>query len=65
MQLCEELTGKNMCKIGDLSDPTFTFRLFEKYADTLIHYAEQPSAPYSIQILNPPNIHFKTIWGDL
>jgi len=36
--------------IGDLSEYNFTLRVFkEVIPDTIIHYAEQPSAPYSMR----------------
>lgn len=35
--------------IGDLTDWSFVARVFQSYCpDTVIHYAEQPSAPYSM-----------------
>lgn len=38
--------------VGDLCDGTFVGRVFEEFQpDAIVHYAEQPSAPYSM--LNP------------
>ncbi len=35
--------------IGDLTDWSFTARIFQDFQpDTIVHYAEQPSAPYSM-----------------
>lgn len=48
--LWEEKSGcKVTVRAGDLQDWTFMSGLFEEFQpDTIIHYAEQPSAPYSM-----------------
>ncbi len=45
-----EHTGKDMqVYIGDLCDSTYLGRVFAEFQpDTVVHYAEQPSAPYSM-----------------
>jgi UDP-sulfoquinovose synthase len=50
VEVFRNLTDKNInFKIGDLSDPEFTFAVFkDAMPETIIHYAEQPSAPYSM-----------------
>ncbi|KAA9005057.1 NAD-dependent epimerase/dehydratase family protein [Histidinibacterium aquaticum] len=46
----EESLGKRVeVRIGDLDDWSFVSSLFEEFKpDSIIHYAEQPSAPYSM-----------------
>jgi UDP-sulfoquinovose synthase len=46
-----KLTGKNIrMKVGDLTNHRFVAQLLEEFKpDSIIHYAEQPSAPYSMQ----------------
>lgn len=46
----KSLTGKNInVHIGDVANYEFLLSLFKEYnPDTVIHYAEQPSAPYSM-----------------
>ncbi|UJS16846.1 MAG: NAD-dependent epimerase/dehydratase family protein [Candidatus Jettenia sp.] len=46
----EELTGKKInIHIGDATNYTFLLRIFKEYKpEAVIHYAEQPSAPYSM-----------------
>jgi UDP-sulfoquinovose synthase len=46
----KDITGKNIqVHIGDVTDYAFLSSLFKEYVpDTVIHYAEQPSAPYSM-----------------
>ncbi len=46
----KDITGKNIhVHIGDVTDYAFLSFLFKEYVpDTVIHYAEQPSAPYSM-----------------
>lgn len=48
--LWRDKTGKTIdVYIGDVTDYTFLKSIFEKYKpDAVIHYAEQPSAPYSM-----------------
>jgi UDP-sulfoquinovose synthase len=59
-------------RIGDLSDPDFMFELFkETDPETVIHYAEQPSAPYSMRSFrearetfqNNLDVTFNCIWA--
>jgi len=49
-KIWEEITGKKIyVHIGDVTDYQFLKSIFEEYnPDTVIHYAEQPSAPYSM-----------------
>jgi len=71
----EATTGKRIdVEIGDLSDPNFTLDLFERLKpDTVVHYAEQPSAPYSMRgfdeaymtLDNNLKVTFNVIWGVL
>lgn len=48
--LWADASGKSMdVYIGDLNDWSFINKVFSQYQpDTIIHYAEQPSAPYSM-----------------
>jgi UDP-sulfoquinovose synthase len=45
-----ELTGKRLpIYVGDLCDPVFTHQMVADFApDTIVHFAEQRSAPYSM-----------------
>src|SRR5580658_558531 len=71
--LFEQLTGQTIAvEIGDCCDFAFLSRLVEKFApDVLVHYAEQPSAPYSMMgydqahatLSNNLNATFNTIWA--
>ena len=47
----QELTGKAVhLRVGDLTNHRFAYNLFEDVKpDAVVHYAEQPSAPYSMQ----------------
>ena len=47
----EELTGKTInFEIGDLQNHRFVYNTISKFIpDAIIHYGEQPSAPYSMQ----------------
>jgi len=49
-RIWEEITGKKInIHIGDVTDYYFLKSIFEEYKpDVVIHYAEQPSAPYSM-----------------
>lgn len=49
-KLWEEITGKRIeVHIGDVTHFELLLRLFKEYQpDAVIHYAEQPSAPYSM-----------------
>ena len=72
-ELFKATTGKSIdVKIGDLADYRFTERLFKDFApETVIHYAEQPSAPYSmagfeearLTLRNNLDVTFNLIWG--
>lgn len=46
-----EVTGKTMrMKVGDLCNHRFVYKLLDEVKpEAIIHYAEQPSAPYSMQ----------------
>lgn len=50
-KIWQKKSGKTIeIEIGDLCDWDFVAGLFEKYRpDALVHYAEQPSAPYSMK----------------
>jgi UDP-sulfoquinovose synthase len=47
----KEVTGKTIkMKVGDLCNHRFVYKLLEEVKpDAIVHYAEQPSAPYSMQ----------------
>ena len=72
-KIFEEVSGHKVdVEIGDLSDADFCLGLFEKYKpDAVVHYAEQPSAPYSMRgfaeaqktLNNNLNVTFNVIWG--
>lgn len=49
-KIWEEITGKGISvHIGDVTDYEFLLSVFKKYnPEVVIHYAEQPSAPYSM-----------------
>lgn len=49
-KIWEEKTGKRISvHIGDVTNYDFLLSIFKKYnPDTVVHYAEQPSAPYSM-----------------
>jgi UDP-sulfoquinovose synthase len=73
VEIFKAVSGKNIgVEIGDLADPKFCLGLFEKYQpDAVVHYAEQPSAPYSMRgfteasktLNNNLNVTFNVIWG--
>lgn len=46
----EEISGRRIAVgIGDIADYRFLLRIFREFhPDTVVHYAEQPSAPYSM-----------------
>ena len=59
-------------RIGDLTDPDFMFSIVQSFKpDTIIHYAEQPSAPYSMRgfkearktFQNNLDVTFNCIWA--
>jgi UDP-sulfoquinovose synthase len=66
-------SGKTIkVKIGDLADPDFMFDLVrEAQPEAIIHYAEQPSAPYSMRgfrearetFKNNLDVTFNCIWA--
>jgi len=47
----KEVAGRDiLLKVGDLANHRFVYTLFEAFKpDSIIHYGEQPSAPYSMQ----------------
>jgi UDP-sulfoquinovose synthase len=49
-RIWQELTGKKInVRIGDITDYGFISDIFDKFKpEVVIHYAEQPSAPYSM-----------------
>lgn len=69
----EELTGKKIeVFIGDLADPDVMFDMVRAFQpDTIVHYAEQPSAPYSMRgfaearetFRNNLDVTFNVIWA--
>jgi UDP-sulfoquinovose synthase len=50
VKIWKEKSGKTIdVYIGDLNDWSFTSQVFSEFKpDTIVHYAEQPSAPYSM-----------------
>ena len=72
-RLFQELYGHEIkVRIGDLADPDFMFSVVRNVMpDTIIHYAEQPSAPYSMigfqearqTLQNNLNVTFNCIWA--
>lgn len=61
-------------RIGDLKDPDFMFEVVRDFMpDTIVHYAEQPSAPYSMRgfrearetFQNNLDVTFNCIWAVL
>ena len=73
--LFKELTGKEiLVEIGDCADSVFMLGLFRDFKpETVVHYAEQPSAPYSMRgfgearltLNNNLNVTFNTIFAVL
>lgn len=71
----EQNFGKKIqMSIGDLANSKFMFELVEQFSpDTIIHFAEQPSAPYSMKgfeegfftLSNNLNVTFNCIWAIL
>jgi UDP-sulfoquinovose synthase len=49
--LWKEITGREIgMTVGDLTNHRFIYGVLEEFQpDTIVHYAEQPSAPYSMQ----------------
>ena len=72
-KIFEKITGfKIISKICDLSKPQVMFDLVRDFMpDTIIHYAEQPSAPYSMRSFNEAHetfhnnlgVTFNCIWA--
>ncbi len=72
-RLFEAVSGKRIrVEIGDCADYRFLERLVRDYApETVVHYAEQPSAPYSMMgfdqarmtLNNNLNVTFNLIWA--
>lgn len=66
-------TGKDIrVRIGDLAEPEFMFEVVQYVQpDVIIHYAEQPSAPYSMRgfrearqtLKNNLDVTFNCIWA--
>ena len=59
-------------RIGDLADPEFAFSVVKEVnPDCIVHYAEQPSAPYSMRgfeearvtLKNNFDVTFNVIWA--
>lgn len=51
VRLWSEVTGRDIAvAVGDIAEnPRFVYRVFENFQpDAIVHYAEQPSAPYSM-----------------
>ncbi len=64
--------GRIAVEIADCADPKEMDRIFETFVPgAVVHYAEQPSAPYSMQnesaarltLQNNLNVTFNVIWG--
>ena len=74
-ELFEAITGKHIdVEIADCTDYRFMQRLFEEFRpEAVVHYAEQPSAPYSMigydeahkTLNNNLNATFNVIWAVL
>lgn len=69
---CERTGIEIETRVGDCSDGSFMMDLFsEQKPDVVVHYAEQPSAPYSMRgfreaeltLRNNLNATFNTIWA--
>ena len=60
-RIFEELSGNKIeVKIGDCSDYSFLLSLIKNFnPETIIHYAEQPSAPYSMSNYKSAYLTFK------
>lgn len=74
-RIFQETTGHHLqCSIVDLTDPAQTERLFGEFQPhAVVHYAEQPSAPYSMKgfdearltLKNNLDTTFNVIWAIL
>lgn len=72
-EIFEAVSGHEIAvEIGDLAEYRFVERLFREYEpDAVVHYAEQPSAPYSmigfdearLTLNNNLNVTFNVIFG--
>lgn len=51
VQRWKELTGKSIAlHVGDICNHRFVYKVFEDFKpDAIVHYGEQPSAPYSME----------------
>jgi UDP-sulfoquinovose synthase len=60
-ELWKDKTGQQIhVRIGDLCDWDFVSRIFQEFQpDVLIHYAEQPSAPYSMKDRQTASLTFQ------
>lgn len=59
----KEVTGRNIqLKVGDLTNHRFVYTLFEAFKpEAIVHYGEQPSAPYSMQSRRQQSIRRQTM----
>lgn len=72
-EIFESVSGKKIhVEIGDCADMRFMTRVFQTFQpDTVVHYAEQPSAPYSMigfdearkTLNNNLNATFNVVWA--
>ena len=64
-ELWHQKTGKHIAiRIGDLCDWDFVSTIFQEFKpDALIHYAEQPSAPYSMKDRTTATLTFNNNLG--
>jgi UDP-sulfoquinovose synthase len=68
VKVWNKVTGKTIAmKVGDLTNHRFTFGVLQEFQpDAIIHYAEQPSAPYSMQgRTNAVNTQVNNVVGTL
>ena len=51
IKVWREVSGKDIeLRVGDLLNHRFVYKIFEEFPpDVIVHYGEQPSAPYSMQ----------------
>ena len=51
IEVFKEITGKEIIlRVGDILNHRFVYKIFEEFTpDVVIHFAEQPSAPYSMK----------------
>lgn len=72
-RIFKDVTGHEIiARIGDLGDPDIMFSVVREFMpDTIIHYAEQPSGPYSMRgfrearetMQNNLDVTFNVIWA--